>query len=73
MNFNDAFAAKLRGKRAEADITQSELAEFLGVSSVSVFRWEDGVTVPNFKTVYDLAEVLGCTPNDLCPAPEEVA
>ena len=73
MDFNRVFASKLRGKRAEADISQTELADVLGVSATSVFRWEDGITVPSFRTVYDLAEVLGCTPNDLCPAPDEVA
>ncbi len=33
MTFNDAFAAKLRGERAKADITQRELAELLDVLS----------------------------------------
>lgn len=73
MTFNDVFAAKLRGERAKADITQRELAALLDVSVTSIFRWEDGTTIPNFKVVYDLAEALGCTPNDLCPTPKEVA
>lgn len=73
MDFNSAFAAKLRGKRAEADITQTELAGVLGVSPASVARWEDGATVPNFKMIFDISEVLGCTPNDLAPTSKEVA
>lgn len=73
MDFNNAFASKLRGKRAEVDVTQIDLANALGVSPSSVIRWEDGRSIPNFKTVYDIAEALGCTPNDLCPSPKEVA
>lgn len=59
------FAARLRGKRAEADISQEELASKCGISTSSVIAYESGDTCPLFETACALAEALGCTPNDL--------
>ena len=66
MAFDKAvFAAKLRGKRAEADITQDELAKRAGISQASVYQYEDGGALPGADKLSALAEALGCTPNDL--------
>lgn len=59
------FAARLRGKRAEADMSQTELAERSGVSQTTVFQYEDGTQTPGADKLFALAEALGCTPNDL--------
>lgn len=61
----NVFAAKLRGKRAEADITQDELAKRAGISQTSVCKYEDGGALPRADKLFALAEALGCTPNDL--------
>lgn len=61
----NVFAAKLRGKRAEADMSQAELAERSGVSQASIFQYEDGGSLPGADKLFALAEALGCTPNDL--------
>lgn len=62
----DAFAANLRAERARLDISQEELAERSGVSTAAVLSYENGTYVPGADKVCALAEVLGCTPNDLC-------
>ena len=37
--------------RKEKGLTQTQLAEILGVSDKSISRWETGKTLPNFKTM----------------------
>lgn len=46
----------LRELRSEKNITQSDLAERLGVSNRSVSRWENGTTMPDFDLLMELAE-----------------
>lgn len=62
------FAAMLRSKRAEADISQEELAEASGVSLTAIKLYESGSSGPLFETVCKLSKALGCTPNDLIGA-----
>ena len=57
MDFNkDVMAAKLRGRRAEAGMNQTQAAEAAGVSIGTLGRYENGESSPNGD---------GCTPNDL--------
>lgn len=46
----------LKELRCEKSITQAELAEMLGVSNRSVSRWENGVTMPDFDLLIELAK-----------------
>lgn len=46
----------LKELRGEKSITQAELAEMLGVSNRSVSRWENGVTMPDFDLLVELAK-----------------
>lgn len=46
------FLKKLRNARG---ITQEQLAEKLGVSNRSISRWENGVTMPDFDLIIELA------------------
>ena len=50
---------KLRG------MTQKELALAMDVDQAAVSRWETGETKPLRKTHQRLADVLGCTVDDL--------
>ena len=61
----DVFAAKLRGKRAELDLTQEELARRAGISQGAVFQYEDGGYLPGADKLCALARALGTTPNYL--------
>lgn len=59
------FAAKLRGKRAELDLTQEQLAERSGVSVAAIQNYENGVTGALLDSTCKLADALGVSPNYL--------
>lgn len=47
-------------------ITQEELAKKIGVSTLSILRWErDNLEGTRVKDIKKLCEVLGVTPNDI--------
>lgn len=46
----------LKELRSEKSITQAELAELLGVSNRSISRWENGITMPDFDLLIELAK-----------------
>lgn len=48
------FLKELRGQKA---LTQEQLAERLGVSNRSVSRWENGVTMPDFDLLIQMAKI----------------
>ena len=49
--------------------TQAELAAALGVHTLTISKWERGESAPSISRLCQLAEALGCTPNDLLRAP----
>ena len=64
LNFNDT----LRSKRLEKGMSQVELAELLGVTNQTIWRWEQkGESIPAGR-VYDICELLGIPiPDDWLP------
>ena len=44
-------AYKIKKYRRDKDMTQEELAEYLGVSVSAVSQWESGKTLPDISTV----------------------
>ena len=46
---------KLRGKK----MTQEQLGELMNVHSNTIFRWENGDSMPNTNKMSKLAEILG--------------
>ena len=56
-----AFSENLQTLRAQAGVTQEQLAETLGVSRQSVSKWEGGLSFPELDTILricDLYEVI---------------
>ena len=51
----------LAEKRKEKQLTQTQLAELLGVSDRSVSRWENGVTMPDISLFRPLCAALDMT------------
>ncbi len=49
----------LKNLRKEKNLTQAELAEKLGVSNRSISRWENGMTMPDFDLLIELADFYG--------------
>lgn len=54
-------------------IQQKELAERLGVSQVSVCKWEKGTVFPNVKRLKAVAKALDTTVEELLPEGKEVS
>ena len=60
----------ISNKRKEKKITQSELAEKLGVSDRTVGNWENGRNMPDLSLFKPLCEELGITINELLSGEE---
>lgn len=59
------FARRLRKQRRLNFLTQRDLAKLLGVSQVTVARWEIGQYVPTLNIRRPLATALNIDPHDL--------
>ena len=46
----------LKNLRKEKNLSQAELAEKLGVSNRSISRWENGMTMPDFDLLIEVAD-----------------
>ena len=55
----------LRTIRKRKKLTQQQLAEMCGVTQGSVCQWEQGAVLPRLKTLFRVADVLGCKVDDL--------
>ncbi len=55
----------IRRLRRDADLTQEQLADKLGVSYQSVSRWENGTTYPDMEFLPVLSSIFGVTVDEL--------
>ena len=55
----------LQLQRQKKSLTQSELAEKLGVTPNCVSQWENGQRKPNIIQLKKLASILCCTADEL--------
>lgn len=67
------FAENLAVLRKRAGYTQETLAEALGVSRQAVGKWESGQGLPEASTLLTLADLLGCSLDQLMRQPLEDA
>lgn len=51
--------------RLSKNLTQEELANKLNVSRTTVTMWENNKSSPNIEIIKKIANVLGCTIDDL--------
>ena len=56
---NALIGKKIEKYRKERDLTRNELAEIMGVTMPTVYRWETGIRIPDMVTFMKLARVLG--------------
>jgi transcriptional regulator with XRE-family HTH domain len=61
----ETFPANLKARRIELGLTQQMIADALGMSKVSVWKWECGQTMPSHANLLRLAETLKTTPQRL--------
>lgn len=59
------FPENLSKLRRRAGYTQESLAEVLGISRQAVSKWESGQAMPEAAALIDLADLLGCTLDEL--------
>lgn len=55
----------IKQKRKEKGMTQSKLAEKLGVTDGAISKWENGNCMPDSGIIADLCKILNVTINDL--------
>lgn len=61
----------IASERVRLGLTQSGLAEHLGVTRQTVLRWENGKTQPPTSAIYMMSNLFGCTADYLVGRTEE--
>ena len=56
---------RIKELRKERGLSQTAIAEAVGVTSGAVSQWEAGLTNPTLETLVKVAQVLGCTVDEL--------
>ena len=59
------FGNRLYELRTQNNLTQKELAKYIGVSNKAVSKWETGEAMPRVKTLQAIAQCFGITYSDL--------
>ena len=55
----------IQSKRKDMDLTQSDLAEKLGITDRAISKWENGVCLPDASNIFELCNILKISVNDL--------
>ena len=62
---SQAVGARIKAARESRELTQDQLARKLGVTWVTISRWERGINPPPVNRLRVLAQVLGVSSGDL--------
>ena len=62
----------IRKRREQAAMTQAQMAEALNVNRATVAMWETGKSNPRAEMLPAIAQLLGCTLDDLYKEEKEV-
>lgn len=61
----EKIANSIKQARREAKLSQTELAQKIGVTHASISYWENGINIPNVKDCWLIANVLGISIDEL--------
>lgn len=61
----------LKRKRLECNMTQTELAEKVGVTQGAIWQWENGKADPSLENLKKMATFMGCTIDELLGEKED--
>ena len=61
----------LKRKRLECNMTQTELAEKVGVTQGAIWQWENGTADPSLENLKKMATFMGCTIDELLGEKED--
>lgn len=56
---------KIKQYRIKSNLTQESLADKLNISSQSISKWENGITMPDISLLPELSEIFGVTIDEL--------
>lgn len=56
---------RIKEMRERRGMSQAQLADYMGVCRATACRWESGKIVPSTGRVLELAELLGCSTDEL--------
>ena len=70
MSGNNEFYKWLKYFRKQAHITQAKLSDLLGVSIITIKRWEKGSRTPRVEEIKKICSLLGCTEEELLNGPQ---
>lgn len=59
-------ARAITDKRLLARLNQEEVASAIEVSTGTIWNWENGISQPNIRKVWQLADYYGCSMDELC-------
>ncbi|MBH8605916.1 helix-turn-helix domain-containing protein [Thermoactinomyces sp. CICC 10522] len=59
------FATRLKELRKKKKVTQSDLADYLGIDNTTVSKWEKGIYEPNIENLKKLADFFGVSIDSL--------
>lgn len=67
-----AFKQNLIEKRLEKNLTQTDIAEYLNLSTQSISKWETGEAIPSIEYILKLSKLFNCSADDLflCRKPQ---
>ncbi len=65
MKYPKQIQLNIRAARERLGITQEQLAIALGVSRITVNRWENGSRLPSILVLAKIAELVGCSVKEL--------
>lgn len=54
-----------KSARISAGLSVLEVSEALRVTDVAIYQWETGVNMPNTKRLPEIANLYGCTIDEL--------
>lgn len=60
------FGNRLRTLRTSRRLSRQTLAETMGVSITTIYKWENGFAQPNIQAMGRLADLFGVTMDELC-------
>ncbi|HFH3453867.1 helix-turn-helix domain-containing protein [Pseudomonas aeruginosa] len=67
-----SIGAKIKAFRTARSLTQDELASVVETDSVSVSRYERGVSTPSVEQLLKIARALNVTPGELLPVDQDL-
>ena len=65
--YEGRFAERLKMLRIKAKLTPEQIAEAIGVSATTVYRWESGLRQPQISDLPAIADALGVKARILLP------